>query len=256
MWLDFDNGRRRTHDRFSALGKARNMDPNIPLFYYTMPTPWLQSTDIGSIGGLALRARDKGAKLICIDNLGCVTGDAEENSGDMAKVMSNFRQLAEDTQAAIVLIHHQRKSNGMSGRAGDSLRGHSSIEAALDLALLVEREPYADTIKISATKVRGDDVLPFRAQFTYEHDDRGELETAEFFGLGTEDTNSTQAIEKTIKEILSSDGAMNQSELKKAIKDELPEVGMNRIHDCIKHMASDGRIHESNGDRNKKVYSV
>jgi hypothetical protein len=255
MWCDFDNGRRRTLDRFMALGRGRNLPEDLPITIYSMPVPWLQSTDLGAIGSLAQRAKLRGAGLICIDNLGAVLGDAEENSGDMAKVMSHFRQLAEDTGAAVVLIHHQRKGNGLAGRAGDSLRGHSSIEAALDLGLQVEREPYAETCTITATKTRGGDVLPFRVQFTYEHDQAGEMTTAKFFGLGIEDNASMAAIEREIKTALT-DQQLNQSELIKAVKEALPTVGLNRIHDRIEWLASNGKLNTTQGQRNQKIYSV
>jgi len=54
----------------------------------------------------------------------------------MATVMGHFRYLAEQAKVAVILIHHQRKSNGSNARLGERLRGHSSIEAALDLASL------------------------------------------------------------------------------------------------------------------------
>lgn len=260
MWLDFDNGRRRTHDRFGALGRARQLLPDIPFYYYSMPSPWLDASDRASIGDLTLRIQDKGAKLVIVDNLGVVSGDAEENSGEMGKIMSQFRQLAEDTGAAVVLIHHQRKSSGTLGRAGDSLRGHSSIEAALDLALLMEREDYSDTVTLRATKMRGADVLPFSAKFTYKHDERGELETAKFFGIAALDNKSGAAIEREIITALQ-DAALNKTDLveatREALKDENGKSpGINRVRDMIDRLAAGDRIRVSHGERNERIYSL
>jgi hypothetical protein len=254
MWLDFDNGQRRTLDRFAALGRARDLTPEIPATFYSMPTPWLISTDNASIEMLALRIKAANAGFVCVDNLGAVIGAAEENSGDMAKVMSHYRQIAEDTGAAITLIHHQRKGNGLGGRKGDTLRGHSSIEAALDLALLVEREPYADTITVTATKTRGDDVLPFRANFTYENQN-GQLHKARFWGLGTDDNLSNSAISREIKEVLAN-GQETQTELINKVKEILPDVGVNRIRDTIKKLAKISEINEHKGEKNSNVYSI
>ena len=254
MWLDFDNGRRRTHDRFGALGRSRDISPDIPLFYYSMPYPWLDSSEERSMSNLAVRIQDRRAKLVVVDNLGVVSGDAEENSGDMGKVMSLWRQLAEDTGAAIVLIHHQRKGNGLAGRAGDSLRGHSSIEASLDLALLIEREEYSDTVNIKATKVRGPDVLPFSAAFTYEHDQNGELSQARFFGISSEDNQSGAAIEREILVTLLNT-SLNKTELTKAVKEILPAVGLNRIRDMIDRLEKNGKLKINRGDRTEKLYS-
>jgi hypothetical protein len=255
MWLDFDNGRRRTHDRFGALGRSRDLSPDIPLHYFSMPYPWLDSSEQRSMSSLAVRIQNLGARLVIVDNLGVVAGDAEENSGDMGRVMSLWRQLAEDSQAAVVLIHHQRKSNGTTGRAGDNLRGHSSIEAALDLALLVEREEYADTINIRATKVRGPDVLPFSAAFTYEHDERGELSRARFFGIISEDNQSGAAIEREIIVTLLNT-SKNKTELTNMVKETLPNVGVNRIRDMVDRLAKKGQLRISTGKNNtEKVYT-
>jgi hypothetical protein len=255
MWLDFDNGRRRTHDRIAALARARNLPEDAQIYYYSMPSPWLQADDKGSIGALSLRIQSLNAKLVIIDNLGVVSGDADENSGEMVTVMSHFRQVAEETGAAIVLIHHQRKGNGTIGRAGDNLRGHSSIEASLDLALNVDREELADTVTIKATKNRGADVLPFSAVFTYEDDPAGELMTAKFYGIVTEDTKSGAAIEREILAALYG-SALNKTDLKKAVKEALPDVGVVRISDFIDRLAANGKLKVSSGKNNtEKIYS-
>ena len=248
VWLDFDNGTSRTHNRFEALGRARKLSPDTPITYYSMPNPWLYATRPESIGSLADRIKERAAKLVIIDNLGNVSAEADENSGDMGKVMSHFRQLAEDTSAAIVLIHHQRKSNGSTGRTGDTLRGHSSIEAALDLALLVEREsPHSDSITVKATKVRGAEVLPFGAVFTCMSKlESDELQEARFFGLEGTDNESDTAIKREILAALKTSGKQNQSQLVKAVQASLEEgggkAGLNRIRGLIDRMVADNRV--------------
>lgn len=255
MWLDFDNGRRRTHDRFGALGRGRGLTADIPLTYYSMPNPWLNANNKASMGDLINRVNATGTKLICIDNLGVVGGDAEENSSEMAQVMSYFRQLAEDTGAAVVLIHHQRKSNGFAGRSGDSLRGHSSIEAALDLALMVEREEYSDIITLKATKVRGADVLPFSAVFTHEakQNDPDELQTAKFFSLAADDTKSSNAIKREILAALDVKQPQNKTELAAAAKENL-DIGINPIRDMIDRMEGQ-ELTLTPGVRKEKLYT-
>ncbi len=52
--------------------------------------------------------------------------------------MAGLRHIAEERDIAVKVIHHKSKCDRL--RAGDSLQGPSSIESALDLALLVERE--------------------------------------------------------------------------------------------------------------------
>jgi len=250
MWIDLDNGPRRMHERFAALGRAYGMKEDDPLFYYVMPSPWPDLSRRSDVESMALRALSHSAKVIIIDNLGVAIGGADENSAEMAGVMANVRWLCESTGAAVIIIHHQRKASGIKSRLGESLRGHSSIEASLDLALLVERADGRNEVIIKATKSRDVLVKPFSASFVYEHEEGSqELAVARFYGNPVIDSSSSAAIEQVILEVLR-DGPMNQSQLQQAVKEYLPNVGVRRISAVAKRMIDNGSIHSSNGPRN------
>ena len=245
LWLDFDNGKRRTADRFDALGKAKNLPKETELYYVSMPSPWLDASDNGAMTDLLNRITARAVKLVVIDNLGTVSGKADENSGDMIPVMSHMRRLVEESGATVVILHHERKGNGTIGRAGETLRGHSSIEASLDLALLVSRDPHAESIEIKSTKTRDIDVPDFGATFTYTwKDGTKDLATAGFWGEVVQDTTSDRAIESAVLDVLSSnkDTPLSQSALKKAVKETLPDVGVNRIAKVADRMVSAKKI--------------
>lgn len=257
MWLDFDNGARRTHDRFAALGRHYELSEDAPLTYYTMPSPWLDATEKGQIGQLILRIKELNAKVLCIDNLGTVSGNADENSAQMTGVMSNLRLIAEETECAVIAIHHRRKGNGIRTRSGESLRGHSSIEASIDLAILVEREGASDTVTLLSTKTRGVEVYPFKAAFTFEPKDDGSLNKAAFFGLASEDNSSDRAIETAIKDVLGAGPErINKGALVKGSKKLLTDVGKHRIEDHIHRLESTGDIHHYPGKTNEKLYEL
>jgi hypothetical protein len=255
MWIDFDNGARPTHERFGALARARNLPPETPLYYYTLPMPWLDASKPESIGNLINRIISKGVQLVVIDNLGLISGGAAEGTEAMIPIMGALRQLAEATGAAIVVIHHQRKTGTLTTRAGETLRGHSSIEASLDLAILVEREEGSKIISLKSTKTRGVDVYPFSAEFTYTHKpNTTELETAKFWGLAVEDTTSDRAIEKAILDVLSLE-TLNQSSLVKAVKERgIP--GTNRILGVIKRLENSKKIKAETGAKGAQFYEI
>lgn len=169
IWIDLDNGQRRTDQRVEAMAKTRGLSNDTPFYYISMPTPSLVATDIESMGLLLDEVRALDAGIVVVDNLGLVTGTVEENSAEMAQVMKNFRWLAETTGAAFVLLHHQRKGGANGSRAGDALRGHSSIEASLDLALHAVREANTNQVSLRSTKTRGVDVPNAVMDFYYEH---------------------------------------------------------------------------------------
>ena len=255
MWVDFDMGRKRTIERFAALARHYKTPPDAPITIYSMANPPMDASNPGHIAELVERVATAGAKMIVFDNLGTISGGIEENSSAMIGVMFNLRWLADITGAAVVIIHHQRKSTGMGGRAGDALRGHSSIEAAIDLALQITREPYAELINIEMTKSRGLEIYPFSAAFTFEHDAAGDLETAAFYSIEPDDKQSNRAIEREIKAALQS-GGMIQTALWQAVKETLPEVTKNRILDYIKRMVAKHEINVAIGAKNARVYTL
>ncbi len=68
IWVDFDNGARRTHERFEALARGRGLPETTPLFYYSLPSPWLDAGQLLHIEALERRIKALGATLVVIDN--------------------------------------------------------------------------------------------------------------------------------------------------------------------------------------------
>ena len=257
LWCDFDNGNRRTDERFDALGTAYRLSADLPLYYVSMPSPWLDISKNDSVMMFYDTCMALGAKFIIIDNLGVTIGGSDENSADMATVMGNARWLSEQMGAAIIFVHHQRKANGIAGHAGDDLRGHSSIKAALDLALLVEREDRSKSITIKSTKTRDIDVPPFGAMFEYEHKPgTTEMKWGRFFCEMVDDSNSDAAIERTVIEVLTDKPRQNQAQLTLAVKGILEAPGKNRIWSVVNQMVAEGKIIVSAGNKNAKIYDL
>jgi hypothetical protein len=260
IWLDFDNGKNTTHRRFRALAKARDLPIDTPLFYYSMPSPWLDASDPAAMGNLAGRVKKHAAGLLIIDNLSLIKGSSDINSADMVRVMSQWRQLVEETGVTCVPMHHQRKSNSTAARSGETLSGHNSIEASLDLALLIEREEFSDTVTVRSTKTRGEEVLPFSGIFTFEKDLAGNLETARFYGVSSEDTKSNTAIRREIL-IAAATGGLNKKSLATAAKEALKDQagnspGINRIGSMIELMAMQRELSITAGQRTEKIYKL
>lgn len=269
LWIDFDNGTRRTDIRIGAILRAHALGPETPFHYVSMPVPHLDAGDLRHVDTLIGMAQQRGYRLIVIDNLGLVTGDAEENSAGMANVMGNLRRLAESAEVAVILIHHQRKSSATSEangiRKGETLRGHSSIEASLDLALLIERKPGEDTITILPTKVR--DYLRFTslgARFTFEHaPDTADLWAARFFGeenVSAQDADMQQ-LRATILDIVRTQPGITQKTLIDEVRDRMAVMagakapGVNRVRGTLKQLSDDGRLREG-GNGGTRTYST
>ncbi len=174
--LDLDNGRDRLQERMGALSRGRGLTEPPPFTAISLPNPPLNLATPEDTANVIDQAKALQASLIIIDNLGTASGGADENSAEMIAVMANLRFIAESTGAVLIPIHHTRKGLSNGGREGDRLRGHSSIEAALDLALLIERE--GNDITVKSTKTRDNPIKPFIARWTYEANQWGALEWA------------------------------------------------------------------------------
>lgn len=258
MWLDFDNGPRRTDDRFDAIGRARNLPPDTPLMYVSMPSGGLFMDKHNQAEQLTATIMQHGANLVVIDNLGIISGDADEISAEMVPVMANLRYVCEWANCALVVIHHQRKSNGTKGREGETLRGHSSIEAALDLALLIERETNSAEIRLRSTKTRGADVQERGALFTYQHKPgTQELEQAAFYGIDITPSNPLVLLPDDILQVVTDDGPLNQSEIVKTVQSMDGAYTRHKILNELKRLVMKGLLNEKPGlSRNAKIYSV
>ena len=265
LWVDFDNGEDTSDERVEALLRGHGAeDPALTArywFYVSMPKPWLSASSRDSVNELAELVKQHGIKVVAIDNLGTVSLGVDENTSAMTEVMSNLRWLAESTGAAVVVIHHERKGNGATGgKAGEALRGHSSINAALDLALLVEREGVSDVVTFRSTKTRGIKVTSLTAHWTYDHKPgtEGELLRGRFYGGGTnDDAGDDAAVVRAILE--AAETPKNGTQLAAAVQKLLPSgdvCGSNRIRALADKLASRGAVKVTSGMRGAKVYQT
>lgn len=82
-------------------------------------------------------AKKRGVTLILADTLSAFWKIRDENdAAEMTKVVKPLLQLARESGACVVLIHHARKSEGSYG---DEIRGSGALFAAVDVALIMKR---------------------------------------------------------------------------------------------------------------------
>lgn len=245
VWVDQDNGAWRTHEHVGALGRSRRVSEDAPVHYVSLPVPLLQASDDRLVDELIELVRPIGPLMIAFDNLGTISGGLDENSSSMIRVMSNLRRLAEATSSAVLVIHHERKGDKTkwSSRAGNALRGHSSIEASLDLALRVERKGKRPVVKVSSTKERGPLIDDFGAVFQYEHKPGTEdLFTARFYGCEPEADAKEQEILLAIDEVLRTGKIMGIVAFTGAVHERLDRIGEPKIRTVLDRERAAGRI--------------
>jgi len=171
LWIDLDNGIRRSDVRFGALGKAHGAPKENPnLLYVPMPDPRFDASNTRMMNDFKRIIAELDYKLIVIDNLGLAIGEADENKSEMTTVMNNFKYIVEELGVCIVIIHHPSKGGIAEGATlGDKLRGHGAIAAALDASFYVQRARSSDELIVIPTKVREYNLQQFGAKFAYDH---------------------------------------------------------------------------------------
>lgn len=248
LWVDVDNGEDVICERLAAFARARGV-VDVPFFWISFPTPALSAAQ--GLENLIACAKKIKPGLMVFDNLLRIAGVRDENSSEMDAAMFNLRLLAEKSRASIQVIHHRNKRLE-NGRDGNSIRGHSSIEAGIDNAFLVQREDNSDIVTVKNVKSRRRPVDLFSALWTYENDDDGEtLKTARFFGTEMQDTK----IEVRAK-------------LKAKIFEELAVCPVNfralqnavggrseNLRDALTDLQKEGKVKMEEGKRRAHIYS-
>lgn len=149
--VDEESGERRLERRIEAVALGRHVPLDTPLAYVSLAQFDLRED--GDVKMLRELIRETGAVFVIIDALADIMPGADENSvKDVQPVLMSLRKIAEETRAAIVLIHHSNRSG--------TYRGSSAILGALDLQLKVESKPDSQLVEISSEKTR--DVEPFK----------------------------------------------------------------------------------------------
>jgi DNA-binding MarR family transcriptional regulator len=160
--IDEESGKRRLGRRLTQVLHGHNGDENTPIFYTALEAFDLQKkAEIKHVKDL-IAGTD--AKLIFIDALMDVMPGADENAvGDVSPIFHALRSIAEDTDSAIIMIHHAAKGTG-------DYRGSTGISAAVDVIMKVEALPKSSIVNIYMEKTRDTEEFQFSAKFEYTDD--------------------------------------------------------------------------------------
>lgn len=92
------------------------------------------------LDALLLHVEEHRPSLIVVDTLAASASGLDENSSaDMSRIVKAMRSLTR-FGAAVILVHHSPKS-------GDTPRGHSVFNGALDVSIMVEPDAAAEGVK-------------------------------------------------------------------------------------------------------------
>lgn len=148
--IDEESGLRRLERRLEGILRARHAPIDTPLAYVSLAQ--FDARKPEDVAALRQLIEKVGATLVVIDALADIMPGGDENAvSDVQPVFMALRKIAEETRAAIVVIHHTNKAGGY--------RGSTAIPGGVDLMLKVESKADSPNLDITSEKVR--DVEPF-----------------------------------------------------------------------------------------------
>lgn len=143
--------------RWQAYRLVHGDDRQSPLHFAVTPLSLLDNGDMGDLAAAILAAGGTDG-IVIIDTLNAATPGADENSSqDMGRIIAGAKRLQREVGGLVLLIHHAGKT------AGKGLRGHSSLEGALDAVIEVDRRDDTRTWCVTRSKDGPEsDPTPFR----------------------------------------------------------------------------------------------
>lgn len=159
--VDEESGRRRLSRRMGEVMRGHDAGPDTPVMGVSLAAFDLgNDEDIKEIRALIIRNK---IKMVIIDALADVMPGRDENAvKDTAPIFLSLRKIAEETQAAIIVIHHSNKGGGY--------RGSSSIKGAIDLLLNVEKKNESNNMTFRTEKARDTTAGAFGATMNFDND--------------------------------------------------------------------------------------
>lgn len=158
--IDEESGGVRLSRRLGEALRGENCDETTPIFYISLAHFKLDD-DLDPI--LIENIIDETqAGLVIIDALSEIMDGDENSKKDVQPIFNKLRTIADNTGAAIVVIHHSNKQG--------SYRGSSAIEGNIETMIQVEYQEKSKQITFTSEKNRDGKLIEFAAIPHWEDD--------------------------------------------------------------------------------------
>lgn len=159
--LDEESGAGRVKRRLSGAIRAHNGDGSLPIHFTSLAHFNLRNP--ADLEVISLLIKTYKAGLIVLDALADFMLGADENAvQDIQPVFQSLRNIAEENQCAIIVIHHVNKNGGY--------RGSSAILGAVDFLIKESSENGSSNLSFETEKLRDGEPVTFYAQIHFGED--------------------------------------------------------------------------------------
>jgi len=89
------------------------------------------------------------SEVLIIDPLVYFHSVDENDNAAMGMIMEQLRNLANNHNVAIIIVHHAKKAGMVDSTGGANLRGASSVFGSVDTAIILSRDVNAETDEVT-----------------------------------------------------------------------------------------------------------
>jgi hypothetical protein len=158
--IDEESGENRLSIRIAHALRGELAEGDIPLQYISLAQFKLDDKNDQYL--FHALVEETGAELVIIDALADIMTGDENSKQETQPVLNALRIVAEETNAAIIVIHHANKLGGY--------RGTSAIKASVDLLTLITSEDGKDYINFKSEKNRDGEAISWAAKAKWLED--------------------------------------------------------------------------------------
>jgi hypothetical protein len=158
--IDEESGEKRFSRRLNEVMRGAGCEASNQLFFISLAGFKLDKKE--DVKSIEAEIRKTDAKLVIIDALADVMDGDENSKKDVQPVMNALRKIADNTNSAVVLIHHSNKSGGY--------RGSSAIKASSDLMVQVTSDLDDSIVSFRTEKNRDGTFISWSAEAGWDDD--------------------------------------------------------------------------------------
>lgn len=159
--IDEESGERRFTRRLGEAIRGELCDTSSPIYYVSLAG--FKLDDLNDPILIQALIESTGAKLVIFDALADLMDGDENDKKDVQPVFNHLRKTAENTDSAILIIHHSNKAGGY--------RGSSAIKGSVDLMVQVTSENGSNLINFQSEKNRDGDKAAWAAEAVWTEDE-------------------------------------------------------------------------------------
>lgn len=167
IYICEESGRAALWRRLDALCRGRAIDRGRLQHLHLAANARVKLDDSGWQRELTAQALETKPRALMFDPLARMkAAEREENAQkDMAPILEYFRELRDDTGAAVWFVQH-------TGHQGDHMRGTSDMETVWETKLKWKRDAGSPEVTIMSEHREADAAAPIRYRISWDHDTR------------------------------------------------------------------------------------